>query len=88
MSKKKFKTGDVNIPKDEFDPSKAKVRISLFVDADVLSEFKKAAKATPHGEYQTLMREKLREVMFGRHIDEDLRETIREVVLEELKKVG
>lgn len=88
MAKKKFKTGDVNIPKDEFNPTKAKVRISLFVDADVLSEFKKAAKGTPHGEYQTLMREKLREAMFGRHIDEGLRETIREVVLEELKKVG
>ena len=88
MAKKKFKASDVNIPKDEFDPSKAKVRISLFVDADVLSEFKKVAKTTLHGEYQALMREKLREAMFGRHIDEDLRETIREVVLEELKKVG
>ena len=88
MAKKKFKTGDVNIPKDEFDPCKAKVRISLFVDADVLSQFKKVAKATPHGEYQTLMREKLREAIFGKHIDEDFRQTIREVVLEELKKVG
>jgi uncharacterized protein (DUF4415 family) len=86
--KKKFKTGSVDIPKDEFDPTKAKVRISLFVDADVLSAFKQAAKSAPHGEYQTLMREKLKEAIFGRHIDGDLRETIREVVREELKKVG
>ena len=86
--KRKFKTGNVDIPKGEFDPTKAKVRISLFVDADVLAAFKKAAKLTPHGEYQALMREKLKEVIFGIHINEDLRETIREVVLEELKKVG
>ncbi len=88
MAKKKIKTGNVDIPKDEFDPTKAKVRISLFVDADVLAAFKNAAKSTPHGEYQALMREKLKEAIFGRHIDEDLRQTIREVVREELKKVG
>lgn len=88
MAKKKFKTGKVDIPKEEFDPSKAKVRISLFVDADVVAAFKKAAKSTPSGEYQTLMRERLREAIFGKQIDDHLLETIREVVRDEIKKVG
>ena len=88
MVKKKFKTGKVDIPKEEFDPSKAKVRISLFVDADVVAAFKDAAKSTPSGEYQGLMREKLREAIFGKQVDDRLLETIREVVRGEIKKVG
>jgi hypothetical protein len=64
------------------------VRISLFVDGDVLMAFKEAAKHSQHGEYQTLMREKLRESVFGKRIDPTLRETIREVVKEELKAVS
>ncbi len=88
MAKKKFKTGSVDIPKEEFDLSKAKVRISLFVDADVISAFKKAAKSTPSGEYQSLMREKLRESIFGRKLDDHLLETIRKVVRDEIKKAG
>ena len=88
MAKKTFKTGKVDIPKGEFDLSKAKVRISLFVDADVVAAFKKVAKSTPSGEYQGLMREKLREAIFGKQIDDHLLETIREVVRDEIKKVG
>ena len=88
MAKKRFKTGKVDIPKEEFDPSKAKVRISLFVDADVVAAFKKAAKSTPSGEYQGLMREKLREAIFGKQVDDHLLETIREVVRDEIKNVG
>ena len=88
MAKKKFKTGKVDIPKEEFDPSKAKVRISLFLDADVVAAFKNAAKRTPSGEYQALMREKLREAIFGRQVDGHLLETIRGVVRDEIKKVG
>lgn len=88
MAKRKFKTGKVDIPREEFDPSKAKVRISLFVDADVVAAFKNAAKSTPSGEYQALMRERLREAIFGKQVDEHLLETIREVVRDEIKKVG
>jgi uncharacterized protein (DUF4415 family) len=88
MAKKKFKTGNVDIPPEEFDPTKAKVRLSLFVDADVLNAFKKAAKSNSHGEYQTLMRETLKETIFGKQVDKKLVETLREIVREELKKVG
>ncbi len=87
MAKSKIRYGkkDLLSPGD-LDPKNAKVRISLFVDGDVLMAFKDAAKNTSHGEYQTLMREKLREAMFGKRVDPALRDTIREVVREELKK--
>jgi uncharacterized protein (DUF4415 family) len=89
MAKKKtFKTGNVDIPKNEFDPKKSKVRISLLIEGDVLEAYKKAAKGTQHGEYQTLMKEKLREAILGKRIDPALRDTIREVVREELGKAS
>jgi uncharacterized protein (DUF4415 family) len=89
MAKSKIKYGKKDVlPPGEFDPKKSKVRISLFVDGDVLMAFKEAAKGTSHGEYQTLMREKLRESIFGKQIDPALRETIREVLMEEMKKAS
>jgi hypothetical protein len=87
MAKKKtFKTGNVDIPRDEFDLKKAKVKISLLLDGELLDAYRIAAKKTSHGEYQTLMKEKLREALFGKHVDPALRDTIRDVVREELKK--
>ena len=81
----RYSKKDVLTP-GEFDPKESKVRISLFIDGDVLMAFKEAAKSTSHGEYQTLMREKLRESIFGKRIDPALREAIREILKEELKK--
>ena len=78
--------GNVELPEGFNEPRNAKVLISLRVDGETLAAFKEAAKKTSHGEYQTLMREKLREAMFGKEIDPQLRETIREVVREELNK--
>ena len=86
-SKIRYAKKDV-LPPGDFDPKESKVRISLFIDGDVLMAFKEAAKSTSHGEYQTLMREKLRESIFGKRIDPALREAIREVLKEELKKAS
>ncbi len=89
MAKSRVKLGKKDLLEaGELDPKRAKVRISLFIDGDVLMAFKEAAKTTNHGEYQTLMREKLREVIFGKTIDPALRDTIREVVREELGKAS
>jgi uncharacterized protein (DUF4415 family) len=85
MAKVKFGKKDV-LSADEFDPKKSKVKISLLLEGDLLEAYRDAAKATPHGEYQTLMKEKLREAMFGKRVDPVLRDTIRDVVREELKK--
>lgn len=89
MAKSKVKYGKKNVlPPGEFDPKKSKVKISLLLDGDVLEAYKVAAQSTSHGEYQTLMKEKLREALFGKQIDASLREIIRETVREELKKVS
>jgi uncharacterized protein (DUF4415 family) len=89
MAKSKIKYGKKDVlPAGEFDTKKSKVKISLLLDSDVLEAFKAAAKSTAHGEYQTLMKEKLREANFGKKIDPVLLETIRETVREELKKVS
>jgi uncharacterized protein (DUF4415 family) len=89
MAKNKVKYGKKDVlPAGPFDPKKSKVRISLLLDGDVLEAYKTAAASSVHGEYQTLMKEKLREAIFGKHVDPALLEVIRETVREELKKVS
>lgn len=89
MAKSKVKYGQKDVLSvGEFDPKKSKIKISLLLDGDLLEAYKEAAKSTSHGEYQTLMKEKLREALFGRQIDASLREIIREAVREEMKKVS
>ncbi len=75
--KKKTKFGKVDLlPQEAFDPKKAKVRISIMIEGDLLEAYKEAAKLTSHGEYQTLMKEKLREGLHPKNAerfsDEDL----------------
>ena len=82
---KKQKHGNVEIPKDEFEPKNIKVRISMMIPGDVLDGYKKASKECKKP-YQVLMQEKLREALFGNQVDVNLRKTIREVIREELKK--
>jgi hypothetical protein len=87
MKMHKVKIGHKDVlPPGEFDPKKSKVKISLLLEGDLLEAYREAAKHTPHGEYQTLMKEKLREAIFGKRVDSALRDTIREVVREEIKK--
>jgi uncharacterized protein (DUF4415 family) len=87
MAKNKVKIGSKDVlPSGGFDPKKSKVKISLLLEGDLLEAYREAAKSTSHGEYQTLMKEKLREAVFGKRVDPALRDTIREVVREELKK--
>jgi hypothetical protein len=66
--KKKIRFGSADLlPGADADPKNIKVRISIMIEGDLLEAYKKAAKHTPHGEYQTLMKEKLRE---GLHLGE------------------
>ena len=55
-----FKHGDVEVPDDLLDPKNHKVRITLFLDGDILMPFKDFASATG-GKYQTLINECLKE---------------------------
>ena len=77
MTKKKVKFGKVDLlPRVDPDLRSIKVRISIMIEGDLLDAYKEAAKLTPHGEYQTLMKEKLREGLHLREVrqfsDQDL----------------
>jgi hypothetical protein len=87
MAKVKAKADKKDVlPAGEFDPKRSKVRISLILEGHLLEAYRDAAKNTHHGEYQTLMKEKLREGIFGKRVDPALRDVIREMVREEVKK--
>ena len=67
-------------------PQKGKTRISIYIDNDVLEEFRNRADESGRG-YQTMMNEALREYLrkSNRPLDE---KTLRRVLREELKTVG
>lgn len=60
--KKHSRFGQVDLlPAGDPPPKDIKVRISMMIEGDLLDAYKEAAKRTSHGEYQTLMKQKLRE---------------------------
>lgn len=65
-------------------PTKGKTRITMYLDTDVLEEFRQRADKTGYG-YQTMINEALREYLTksGKPLDE---EVIRQVVREELDR--
>ena len=67
-------------------PQTGKTRITIYMDDDVLEEFRDRADASGRG-YQTMINEALRAYLgkASPPIDED---TLRRVIREELKKVG
>lgn len=60
----KIEVGTVHVPAEAFEPKNVKVRITMFVDEDVLTAFRAASEKHGVG-YQTLMNEKLRESLEG-----------------------
>ena len=82
MEKTKFKTGKVSkIPQDEFAPKNVKIRISMFVDGDVLEAAKKSAKQRGDIGYQTLINQKLRELFLDEESVEDRLARLEKIVL-------
>jgi uncharacterized protein (DUF4415 family) len=67
-------------------PAQGKTRITIFLDDDILAEFRTRAEETGRG-YQTMINEVLRMYLgkATRPVDE---ETLRRVIREELKKAG
>jgi hypothetical protein len=53
--------GTVELPEGFEDPRNAKIRISIMIEGDLLDGYKDAARLTPHGQYQTLMKQVLRQ---------------------------
>lgn len=54
--------GKVSVPDSEFENKNVKIRINIMVDLDVVRAFKAKAQRTG-GKYQTLINQKLREVI-------------------------
>ena len=67
-------------------PQKGKTRINIYIDDDVLEEFRERADGTGRG-YQTMMNETLRQYLgkTGCPLDE---KTLRRVLREEFKSTG
>ena len=82
MEKNKFKTGKVSrIPKDEFERKNVKIRISMFVDSDVLEAVKKVARQRSDIGYQTLINQKLRDVFLNEESVEDRLSRLENAIL-------
>ena len=60
-----------------------KTRITIMLDRDVLAAFRARAAGAGHG-YQTAINQALREYLAG----DELEDTLRRVVREELRKTG
>ncbi len=60
---------------DEFEKKNTKVRITTFIDVDVLEQLK-AEAATTGKKYQTLLNEKLREIVFE---EETIKSTLSDI---------
>lgn len=67
-------------------PQKKKTRITIFIDSEVLQEFRQRADASGRG-YQTLMNEVLREYLGKAKKLLDAR-TVRRIIREELDRAG
>jgi uncharacterized protein (DUF4415 family) len=67
-------------------PQSGKTRITIWIDDDVLQEFRERADASGHG-YQTMINEALKEYVgkSRRPIDAP---TLRRILREELRKAG
>ncbi len=67
-------------------PQKGKTRISIYIDNDVIDEFRRWSDESGRG-YQTMMNDALREYLgkSPRPVDET---TLRRILREELKTVG
>jgi uncharacterized protein (DUF4415 family) len=67
-------------------PQKGKTRISIYIDNDVLEEFRQRSDESGKG-YQTMMNDALREYLgkSSHPVDES---TLRRILREELKTVG
>lgn len=82
---KKITYGSVELDKEEFDPKNTKIRVTTFIDLDVVLELKKRAKRS-RTKYQSLLNQILRDSVFGPKNEPPLSESkLRSIIKEELK---
>ena len=75
-----------NAKRGQVVPTKGKTRITMYIDTDILNDFRERAEVAGYG-YQTMINEALREYLSknGRPLDESV---IRQVIREELNRVA
>jgi uncharacterized protein (DUF4415 family) len=75
-----------NAKRGQVVPTKGKTRITMYLDTDILNDFRERADKAGYG-YQTMINEALREylVKSGTPLDESV---IRQVIREELERVA
>ena len=69
-----------------FVPQKGKTRITIYLDNDILEEFRSRSDSEGRG-YQTMMNEALREYLGKSRSTIDVK-TLRKIIREELRKTG
>lgn len=79
----KFMTNQLNKELDNLGNDPLKMRITTWVNAEVITEIKKQAKKKKIG-YQTLLNQKLRELFLGQKKEKD----DLEIILEKLDQLG
>ena len=74
-----------NAKRGQVVPTKGKTRITMYLDTDILDDFRERAEKAGYG-YQTMINEALREYLSksGKPLDETV---IRQVIREELDRV-
>ena len=75
-----------NAQKGQVVPTKGKTRVTMYLDTDILDDFRARADKAGYG-YQTMINEALREYLSksGKPLDETV---IRQVIREELDRVA
>ena len=83
---KNIKYGTVDLLDDEFDPKNIKIRVTTFIDQEVLIALKALAKENGK-RYQTLLNAILRShLLKNKVVRPNFEKRVREIVKEELKK--
>lgn len=82
---KKIQYGNVELEEGFEDPKNHKLKITMWIDGDILLELKKRATKSK-GRYQTLMNEILREYLFNEKSSQRLE--IESIVENKLKALG
>ncbi|MEK6705225.1 MAG: hypothetical protein AABZ06_05505 [Bdellovibrionota bacterium] len=79
---KKIKYGSIEIPDESFHTKKVKIRVTTFVDLDVLEELKRRAASENIG-YQTFLNRILRQTIFEEKKIEDRVIALEKIVYKE-----
>lgn len=82
---KKIKYGNVDLPEGFDDPKNHKLRVTTWIDGDIILELKKRADKSK-GKYQTLMNDILREYLFNEKSAQKLE--VEAIVENKLKALG